>query len=132
MVKKHFVVIMILLFLFFTLLEIGILVEVFWHGWGGFGDISMAYTPTGLFGSAVLMLFIPVSVMAVWITGRIRCHKKLIHKKEFCRNGICALAGIGTAVGIYLIAPDMPICGWGRQMAAFLIDHFHWMEYPIP
>lgn len=46
MKKKRFIIIN-LLFLVLTFLESGIFTEVLWHGWGGFGDISLKLRGSG-------------------------------------------------------------------------------------
>lgn len=131
MAKKYLIVV-ILLFSFLTFLEIGICFEVMWHGFGGYGDIPMKYTTIGLIGSDFLVFFIPVSVITIFIRGIAMQAKKIIKRRELFLICICALAGIGIAVGIFAIAPDIPISRIGRQMTAFLIDYFNWMEYPVP
>ncbi|MBO5057046.1 MAG: hypothetical protein J6C64_11925 [Lachnospiraceae bacterium] len=131
MAKKYLIVV-ILLFSFLTFLEIGICFEVMWHGFSGYGDIPMKYTTIGLIGSDFLVFFIPVSVITIFICGIAMQAKKIIKRRELFLICICALAGIGIAVGIFVIAPDIPISRMGRQMTAFLIDYFNWMEYPVP
>lgn len=42
MEKKHYIV-TILVFIFITFFEIGIFIEILWHGWNGFGGISLEY-----------------------------------------------------------------------------------------
>lgn len=129
---KTYLLVIILLFSLLTFLEIGICLEVMWHGFGGYGDISMKYTAIGLIGSDFLIFFIPVGVITVFISGIVMQAKKIIERRELFLICICALTGIGIAVGIFAIAPDIPISRIGRQMTAFLIDYFNWMEYPVP
>ncbi len=40
-IEKRYLIFIILLFVFLTFLEIGIIHEVLWHGFGGYGDVSM-------------------------------------------------------------------------------------------
>lgn len=127
--KKNLIVI-ILLFVFLTSLEIGIFDEVLWHGWGGYGDVSMEYTTLGFIGSIFLIFFIPVSIMVIFIIC-ITMGKKRLLKKELFLDCICALFGIGIAIGLFFVAPDIPVFALGRQLAVFFIDYFNWMEYPV-
>ncbi len=64
MEKKCFIAIT-FLFFFLTSLEMGIFIEVLWHGWGGYGNISKEYTDTGGIGIAFLIFSIPVSVIVI-------------------------------------------------------------------
>ena len=134
MVKKHFIVI-ILVFTLLTLLEIGIFIEALWHGWGGFGDVSLEYTRAGNIGIAFLTFFIPISVIGALVIRIILCIKKMQHLKGVLIECVCALLGIGIVVGIYCMAltiVDNSIAyQWGRQIAAFFIDYFNWMTFSI-
>lgn len=46
MEKKHCLV-TVLAFIFLTFFEIGIFIEILWHGWDGFGGVSLEYSSTG-------------------------------------------------------------------------------------
>lgn len=135
MEKKRLIVI-ILVFFFLTSLEIGIFTEVLWHGWYGYGDISKEYTETAGFGIAFLIFFIPVSVIAILLIRITLCIKKISCIKGVLFDCIDALAGIGINIVIFFKVPFLlnvnPIFQLGRRMAAFLIDFFSGMEYPIP
>lgn len=135
MKKKRFIIIN-LLFLVLTFLESGIFTEVLWHGWGGFGDITMEYTAEGSVGSFFLVCFLPVSVMGIFLIRMGLCIKKKADWKAFCFDCTGALAGTGLGLGAFFLIPFFawhnPVFQWGRQMAALLIDCFCWMEYPIP
>lgn len=135
MKKKRFIAVS-LLFIFLACLEMGIFTEVLWHGWGGFGDISLEYTEAGNVGITFLVFFMPVSVIVIFLIRIVLCIKKIRNIKELFLDGICALSGIGITVGIALIAPVLcygnPIFRLGRLIASFPIDVFHWMTVPIP
>lgn len=134
MVRKHFIAI-IFVFIFLTLLETGIFLEVLWHGWGGFGDISLEYTKTGTIGISFLIFLIPISAMAILFIRIILCIKKIYPMKWLFLDCICALFGIGIVIGIYNMAPNIVDNSfgyqWGRQVAAFFIDYFNWMTVPF-
>lgn len=133
--KKKRLIVIILLFYFLTSLEMGIFIEVLWHGWGGYGNISKEYTDTGGIGIAFLIFSIPVSVIVILLIRITLYIKKSSNIKVFLLNCIGALAGIGINIGIFFKAPFIvninPIFQLGRQMTAFLINFFNWMEYPM-
>lgn len=131
-IEKRYLIFIILLFVFLTFLEIGIIHEVLWHGFGGYGDVSMVYTTMGLIGSYFLIFLIPVSAIIIFISCVVMQSKKLIKRKTLLLNCICALIGTGIAVGIFVIVPDNPVLRISRQITAFIIDYFNWMEYPVP
>ncbi len=134
MEKRRFIAIT-FLFFFLTSLEMGIFIEVLWHGWGGYGNISKEYTDTGGIGIAFLIFSIPVSVIVILLIRITLYIKKSSNIKVFLLNCIGALAGIGINIGIFFKAPFIvninPIFQLGRQMTAFLINFFNWMEYPM-
>lgn len=123
--RKIHLIFIILLFIFFTSLEIGILYEVAFHNFD-FGGILMEYTKVGSIGCGVLILFIPVSVIVIFII----CKKRL-SKKELFLNCICALFGIGIAIGLFCAGLENPAVRLGSQITSFLIDYFNWTEYPV-
>lgn len=139
MKKKHAAAI-ILLFIFLTLLEIGIFIEVVWHGWGGFGDISLEYTEIGIIGTDFLVFFVPVILIIIFLVRLTLCIKKIKNiknMKALLFDCFYALLGICIAIGILFIVPikfkdSIPVYNFGRQMTAFIIDYFSWMTYPIP
>lgn len=135
MKKKRFIAI-ILFFIFLTFLEAGIFLEVVWHGWGGFGDISMEYTEEGSTGISFLIFFIPVIVIVIFLVRIVLCIKRINTVKGLLFDCIFALLGVGMGSVVYFIIPDSvpynPIFLLGRQIASFFIDHFNWMEYPMP
>lgn len=88
MKEKYFKIVVILLFVFLAVVEIGIFFEVLWHGWGGFGDVSMEYTEKGVLGSACLTGFIPVSVFVLFMMYIVMYLKKKRDKKQFVLNCI--------------------------------------------
>ncbi len=55
MEKKHCLV-TVLAFTFITFFEIGIFIEILWHGWDGFGGVSLEYSSTGETGISFLYL----------------------------------------------------------------------------
>lgn len=63
MKEKCFKINVILLFAFLSTIEIGIIAEILWHGWGGFGGVSMEYTEKGELGYNFLSSFIPESML---------------------------------------------------------------------
>ena len=99
MKEKYFKIIVILLFVFLTAVEIGIFLEVLWHGWGGFGDVSMEYTEKGILGSACLIGFIPVSVLVLFMMYIVKYLIKKWDKKQFFLNCIWPVLGIAIAIG---------------------------------
>lgn len=132
MKERYFKVIVILLFAFLAAVEIGIFLEVLWHGWGGFGDISMEYTEKGTLGSACLIGFIPVSVLVLFMMYIVMYLKKKRDKKQFFLNCIWPVLGIAIATGGLFLVPQAPFYKLGRWIAAFFIDYFNWMKYPVP
>ena len=134
LMKKHFVTAF-LLFSFLAFWETGIVVEALWHGWGGFGGVSLEYTKTGEIGTGILIFFIPVSTVVLFLIRIIGCKKRMEPVLELYPGCIGALLGISMVLGICFAAPDIAdnsvIYKWGRQMAAFLIDCFHWMRFPV-
>lgn len=131
MKKKRFLITL-LLFIILTSLEAGILLEVIWHGWGGFGDVTLEYTTTGLIGIRFLTLLIPVTVTIFSLIRITLCIKKKSQMKELLFDCICALSGIGIGLGIFYLVPNNPIFQLGRLITAFIIDLFGWMAVPIP
>ncbi len=133
MEKKRFIAIT-FLFFFLTSLEMGIFIEVLWHGWGGYGNISKEYTETGI-GITFLIFSIPVSVIVILLIRITLYIKKSSNIKVFLFDCIGALAGIGINIGLFFKAPFIvninPIFQLGRQMAVFLINFFNWMKYPM-
>lgn len=133
--KKRLIVI-ILLFFLLTSLEIGIFIEVLWHGWGGYGNISKEFTEAGDIGIAFLILSIPVSVIVILFIRIVLYIRKGSNIKVFFLDCIGSLSGMGISIGIFFKAPFIvninPFFQLGRQVAAFLIDFFNWMEYPMP
>ena len=127
--KKRLIIIMILSYLL-TSLEFGIFIEVMWHGWGGFGGISLEYTERGNIGIGFLIYFIPVSIIAILLIRIILRKKKIDNVKGFFLDCIVALFGIGISIGTAYAGINL-IYQLGRQMTAFLIDYFNWMKYPI-
>ena len=135
--EKDRLIITLLVFTVLVSLEFGILTEVVWHGWGGFGDPSLIYTETGENRITFLIFFIPVSSIVLYLIRIIRLViKKINNMKEIlCCDFICALYCIVIAIGIWLIGyigliDFNPFFSMGRRVTAFLIDHFNWMTYP--
>ncbi len=136
MVKKKRLLAIILWSASLTSLEMGVFIEGGWHGWGGFGDISMEYTAAGGIGLSFLLSFIPMSVTALFLIRMISRIQKLGNIQGLLFDSVCALFGIGMRLGSALISPFTvridPIVRLGRQVTAFLIDELNWMGYPIP
>lgn len=134
MKKKHYIV-TILVFIFITFFEIGIFIEILWHGWNGFGGISLEYTSAGDIGIGFLISFIPIFIIAILFIRIFLCIKKRHQIKDLLRDCFCALFGIVPVIGICFITPSIVdnclICMWGRQMAAFFIDYFNWMTLSV-
>lgn len=136
--KKTRIIIMILLFIFLTSLELGIIIEAIAHVWAGFGAGNiMEYNEAGNIGISCLIFFIPISIFLMLLIRIVLCIKK--HTiKELLLDCICALCGIGITIGIIhifsMILPyrDNPILLLGRLIAAFIIDSFDWIDYVIP
>lgn len=135
MKKKRFVII-ILCFAILPLIEIGICEEIIWHGWGGFGDISLEYTKAGEIGTSVLLFFIPLSVLIALFLRIALCLKERSSAKKLLTDCIYAFLGVGIGLlwnlllGYYDILN--PCFLLGRRITAFLIDHFDWMDLPLP
>lgn len=136
MTKKKRLLAVILWSASLTSLEMGVFIEGVWHGWGGFGDISMEYTAAGGIGFSFLLSFIPMSVTALFLIRMISRIKKRGNIQGLLFDSVCALFGIGMRLGSALIFPFTvridPIVRLGRQVTAFLIDKLNWMGYPIP
>ncbi len=134
-IQKNRIVAIFLLFAILTLLEAGIFIEVLWHGWGGFGGISLEYTATGSIGAGFLIFFIPLSVCIIFLIRMALCIKKPDNRKRFVIECICALAGVGIVMGTSFMAPKTVnsslVYQLGRQVAACSIDYFDWMTCPI-
>ena len=148
--EKKRLIIIVLLFVVLASLEYGIFTEVVWHGWGGFGDPSLVYTEVGEIGTSFLVYFIPVSAIAIYLIRIIKlCTKKTNNTKDYIKEQlfydfICALFCVAAAIGLVLFeyiigiyfrpyrGPVNPFYLLGRLIAAFLIDHFNWMTYPVP
>lgn len=133
MEKKNLIV-NIILFIILTSLEIGIIVEVVWHGWGGFGDPSLEYTKKGEIGTDFLVFFIPVSTIVVFLIRIITLCKKKIHNMKELLFFDCIGAVFGIVIGYvsFTFADTNPFFLLGRWVTAFLIDYFNWMTYPAP
>ena len=129
MKKKRFVII-ILCFAILTLIESGILIEIMWHGWGGFGGVTLVYNEAGQNGTSVLLFFIPLSVLIALFLRIALCLKE--------RSTDCIYAFLGVGIGLLwnllLGYYDIlnPCFLLGRRITAFLIDHFDWMDLPLP
>lgn len=132
MKEKYFKIIVILLFVFLTAVEIGIFFELLWHGWGGFGDVSMEYTEKGVLGGTCLICFIPVSVLVLFMMYIVMYLKKKRDKKQFFLNCIWPVLGIAIATGGLFLVPQAQFYKLGRWIASFFIDYFNWMKYPVP
>ena len=148
--EKKRLIIIVLLFAVLASLEYGIFTEVIWHGWGGFGDPSLEYTEAGEIGISFLVFFIPVSAIAIYLIRIIKlCTKKTNNTKDYIKEQlfhdfICALFCVAAAIGMILFeyiigiyfrpyrGPVNPFFRMGREFAAFLIDHYNWMTYPVP
>ena len=134
--KKKRCIIIILFFILLTFLESGIFIEVAWHGWGGFGGVSLEYTAEGQTGISFLICTIPVCVIIIFLIRIALCIKKIRNMREFFYDCISSLFGIGFSIGLFFILPyiaaNNPIFELGRRIAAFFIDHFNWMDIPIP
>ena len=139
MKKKRFVII-ILCFAILPLIEIGICEEIIWHGWGGFGDISLEYTKAGEIGTSVLLFFIPLSVLIALFRRIALCLKERSGAKKLLIDCFCAFLGIGIGLGYLFLWYHLPghhgildpFFLFGRGIAAFFIELFDWMTLPAP
>lgn len=131
-------IIIVLLFLFLTYLELGILEEGFRMAWEG-----MEYTEAGERWGFLLELSIPAGVIILFLDGMIRCIKKRDGRaaKEFFLDCFCALLGIGIGIGTHLTRFDErlfwifemnPVKWLGAKIAYFLIEFYDLMEWPAP
>lgn len=134
MEKKHCLV-TVLAFIFITFFEIGIFIEILWHGWDGFGGVSLEYSSTGETGISFLISFIPIFMIAILFIRTILCINRRHRVKNLLQDCFCALFGIVLVIGIFFTAPGIVdnclILIWGRQTAAFFIDYFNWMTLPF-
>lgn len=105
MKKKRFLAI-ILCFIFLTFLEAGIIIEAMWHGWGGFGGISLEYTEEGSIGISFLIFFIPTNVIVILLLQISLCIKRINTVKGLFFDCMFALLGIGIGSIIFFIIPD--------------------------
>lgn len=135
MKKKRYIII-ILCFAILTLIESGIFIEIMWHGWGGFGGVTLEYNEAGQIGTSVLLFFIPLSVLIALFRRIALCLKERNGAKKLLIDCICAFLGVGIGLlwnlllGYYDILN--PCFLLGRRITAFLIDHFDWMDLPLP
>lgn len=137
MKKKRYIII-ILCFAILTLIESGILIEIMWHGWGGFGGVTLEYNEAGQIGTSVLLFFIPLSVLIALFRRIALCLKERNGAKKLLIDCICAFLGVGIGLGClnfwYLLpGPHIdPFFLFGRGIAAFFIEAFDWMDLPLP
>lgn len=144
MKKKHFIII-ILCFAILIPIEAGIYEEIIWHGWGGFGDVTLEYNKAGLIGISVLLLFIPLCVLIALFRRIALCLKERSGGKKLLIDCLCAFLGIGIGLGYfslwyfflwYLLPGNLgildPFFLFGRGIAAFFIELFDWMDVPMP
>lgn len=135
MKKKRYIII-ILCFAILTLIESGIFIEIMWHGWGGFGGVTLVYNEAGQNGVSVLLFFIPLSVLIALFLRIALCLKERSGAKKLLTDCIYAFLGVGIGLlwnlllGYYDILN--PCFLLGRRITAFLIDHFDWMDLPLP
>ena len=128
MEKRDRLSIIIVLFLFSTLLEWGIILEAVFHNISpGLGS-PFKYNERGIIGIYFLTLFIPVTAIIIFIIRLTSCIKKCSNIKELSFDCICALIGIGIGIGIIYLSPDNPISGMGAMITSFIIDYFYWMS----
>ena len=128
MEKRDRLSIIIILFLFSTLLEWGIIIEPVLHNISpGLGS-PFEYNERGIIGTHFLILFIPVTTIIIFIIRLTSCIKKHSDIKELSFDCICALIGTGIGIGIIYLSPDNPISGLGAMITSFLIDNFYWMS----
>lgn len=137
MKKKHYLTI-ILCFAILIPIETGIYEEIIWHGWGGFGDVTLEYNKAGQIGISVLLFFIPLSILTVLFRRIALCLKERSGAKKLLIDCFCAFLGMGIGLGYfylwYLLPGGIldPFFLFGRGIAAFFIEIFHWMDVPIP
>jgi len=138
MKKKHYLTI-ILCFAILIPIETGIYEEIIWHGWGGFGDVTLEYNKAGQIGISVLLFFIPLSILMALFRRIALCLKERSGAKKLLIDCFCAFLGMGIGLGYfylwwYVLPGDIldPFFLFGRGIAAFFIEIFHWMDVPIP
>lgn len=138
MKKKHYLTI-ILCFAILIPIETGIYEEIIWHGWGGFGDVTLEYNKAGQIGISVLLFFIPLSILMALFRRIALCLKERNGAKKLLIDCFCAFLGMGIGLGYfylwwYVLPGDIldPFFLFGRGIAAFFIEIFHWMDVPIP
>lgn len=138
MKKKHYLTI-ILCFAILIPIETGIYEEIIWHGWGGFGDVTLEYNKAGQIGISVLLFFIPLSILTALFRRIALCLKERSGAKKLLIDCFCAFLGMGIGLGYfylwwYVLPGDIldPFFLFGRGIAAFFIEIFHWMDVPIP
>lgn len=135
MKKKRFLII-ILCFITLPIIESGLFLEILWHGWGGFGDISLEYTKAGKIGITVLLFLIPLSVLAVFLKRIVLCMKTNA-LRELLLDCICGVLGLGIGLlyyqflDAYLYLNYDPFFVLGRGIAWFFIEVFGWMKVPV-
>lgn len=137
MKKKHYLTI-ILCFAILIPIETGIYEEIIWHGWGGFGDVTLEYNKAGQIGISVLLFFIPLSILMALFRRIALCLKERSGAKKLLIDCFCAFLGMGIGLGyfyLWYLFPEGildPFFLFGRGIAAFFIEIFHWMDVPIP
>ncbi len=132
--KKNRFLIIILCFITLPIIESGLYLEILWHGWGGFGDISLEYTKAGEIGITVLFFLIPLGVLAVFLKRIVLCVKTNA-LRELLLDCICGVLGLGIGILRYHFLNDYltydPFFVLGRGIAWFFIEVFGWMKVPI-
>lgn len=139
MKKKRYLTIILCSAILF-LIETGLYLEILWHGWGGFGDVTLEYNKVGQIGIAVLVFLIPLSVLIALFRRIALCLKERSGAKKLLLDCICAFLGVGIGFGyfrLWFLRPGPngcldPFFLLGRGIAAFFIEVFGWMDLPVP
>lgn len=139
MKKKRYLTIILCSAILF-LIETGLYLEILWHGWGGFGDVTLEYNKVGQIGIAVLVFLIPLSVLIALFRRIALCLKERSGAKKLLIDCFCAFLGIGIGLGYLFLWYHLPghhgildpFFLFGRGTAAFFIELFDWMTLPAP
>lgn len=62
-------------------------------GWGGFGDVSMEYTETGVVVATIVLLFFPIATLALFVSRMIYDFVKKKLKKDWWKELLLCVLG---------------------------------------
>lgn len=111
-------------------LEISVIFNIVWYGWGGFGDISKEYTERGELGVTCVILFIPALAALFLIFYLVKACKQHLPRKKLLRQFILHFLCIACGTGLAFTPIYWKLYGICFGIVDFLIETFDWMTYP--